>query len=103
MASPLITAEDQTTCTHDGQAKPTTVESKVCILGQPIVVLSATYTVSGCPASNPGPCATGKWMKGAQRILANGVPVVLANSPSISPQTGFPLKLQKTQSRVLGT
>jgi hypothetical protein len=92
-------------CAHAAQATPTTSDPRVLVSGQPIVTLTTPYTVAGCPFVPPGgngPCASAQWTRGAQRVLASGVPVVLLDSQSICAPTGTPLTPATTQTRVLG-
>lgn len=93
-------------CSHGGQAQPTMVNPRVLVSGQPVVTLTAPYVVAGCalpppPAAN-GPCITAQFMTGATRVLAEGVPVLLLDSPAICAPTGTPLLVVQAQPRVTG-
>lgn len=93
-------------CSHGGQAQPTVTSTRVTVSGQPIVTLSAPYTVAGCalpppPAAN-GPCVTAQFLTGATRITSEGQPVLLLDSQAICAPTGTPLIILTTQTRVTG-
>ncbi|MFL6211750.1 MAG: hypothetical protein ACJ74W_23080 [Pyrinomonadaceae bacterium] len=94
-------------CSHGGQALPTVTNPRVTVSGQPIVTLSAPYTVAGCalpppPAAN-GPCVTAQFISAATRITASGQPVLLQDSQAICAPTGTPLMILTTQTRANGT
>ena len=93
-------------CAHGGQAQPTFANTRVKVMGQPIVIQEAPYVIAGCafpppPVAN-GPCATAQWAFGALRITANGMPVLLTDSQAICTPTGTPLLISTTQVRVKG-
>jgi hypothetical protein len=93
------------TCAHPpGLAQPTAAVARVKVLGQPIVVQTTQYTVSGCALTgtpNP-PCATAQWVTGATRVRALGAPVLLQDSQSMCVPTGTPLTCSVVQARVKG-
>lgn len=92
-------------CAHAGQAVPTTVNPRVTVMGQPIVMQPAPYTVAGCPfnvSGSPVPCVTAQWTTAATRITANGMPVLLLDSQAICTPNGTPLLITVTQTRVTG-
>jgi hypothetical protein len=72
-------------CSHGGQAQPTSPNPRVLVSGQPIVLQPMPYSVIGCPfttpAGNPLPCVTAQWITAATRILSNGMPVLLIDTP----------------------
>src|SRR5258706_12085077 len=95
------------TCAHTGQALPLSSNPRVTVSGQPIVTLPAPYAVlPGCtmppPPGGNGPCVTAQFTTSATRVLANGVPVLLADSLSICTPTATPLAIVVTQTRVSG-
>lgn len=94
------------TCSHTGQAQPTVTSTRVTVSGQPIVTLSAPYTVAGCvlppPTAANGPCVTAQFTTAATRITSNGQPVLLQDSQAICAPTGTPLLILVTQTRVTG-
>jgi hypothetical protein len=93
-------------CIHTGDAQPTSTSLRVRVGGQPIVVLTTPYGIKQCknptpPASN-GPCVTAKWIKGATRVFASRVPVLLQDSAATCLPTGTGVKVVRTQLRVKG-
>jgi hypothetical protein len=93
-------------CAHGGQAQPTVPNPRVTVSGQPIVMLTTPYVVSGCalpppPAAN-GPCVTAQWVSAATRVTSNGQPVLLLDSQAVCAPTGTPLVVTVTQIRVSG-
>lgn len=91
-------------CAHAGQALPVTPDPRVRVAGQPVVTLASTYTVVGCPfvPPAPGPCVSARWIIGALRVRASGVPVLLRDSQAVCAPTGTPLTVLVTQVRVKG-
>jgi hypothetical protein len=93
-------------CAHlPGQAQPAAPTARVKVVGQPVVVQTTQYAVTGCALTgtqNP-PCATAQWSTGATRVKALGVPVLLQNSQSVCAPTGTPLRCTVVQARVKGT
>jgi hypothetical protein len=93
-------------CSHSGQAQPTSTNPRVLVSGQAIVTQTTSYTVTGCtlptPPNGNGPCATAQWVKGATRVFAGGVPVLLLSSQAICAPTGTPLLPTVAQTRVIG-
>ena len=85
-------------CPHGGQAimVPAT---RVRVSGMS-VALASVYTVAGCGGPTPpGPCATGKWLTFSTRVFADGQPLVLLDSQSLSAASGTPLIIAGTQVR----
>ena len=92
-------------CSHGGTAQPTVPYPRVTVSGQPIVLQVAPYAVAGCPniiGIVPVPCVTGNWLLGSLRIKANGLPVVLRDSLSITVPNATTLQVVNTQVRVQG-
>lgn len=93
-------------CAHAGQAQPTAPNPRVKVGGQPIVMQSTIYTISGCPfttpAGSPMPCVTGQWVSAATRVCAGGQPVLLIDSQAVCAPNGTPLNIVVTQTRVRG-
>ncbi len=102
----LLHAGATVQCAHGGQAMPTTVNPRVTVMGQPIVLQPSPFTIAGCPfttpASNPLPCLTAQWTTAATRIVSNGMPVLLLDSQAICTPNGTPLLITSTQTRVTG-
>ena len=93
-------------CAHAGQAQPTSLNPRVLVSGQPIVLQPAPYAIAGCPfvaGDVPSPCVTAQWITCATRILSNGMPVLLMDSQAICLPNGSPIMIIATQTRVTGT
>jgi hypothetical protein len=96
----------QVVCMHMGQAMPTAVSSNLIVVGQPVVLLTAPYSVAGCPFVPPGgtgPCATAQWMVGATRVTSFGTPLVIQSGVAVCVPTGTGLQVLAVQSRVTAT
>ena len=90
-------------CSHAGQAQPTTPNSRVTVSGQPTVLMTAPYAVTGCtlppPTAGNGPCVTAQWVSGTTRVTSNGQPLLVQSSQAICAPTGTPLIIVTTQTR----
>jgi hypothetical protein len=78
----------------------------VLVSGQPTVVMSAPYAISGCPfnvSGSPVPCVTGQWVMAALRVQSNGQPLVLLDSQSVCVPNGTPMLPVAAQTRVIGS
>jgi hypothetical protein len=95
------------TCSHGGQAQPTTPNPRVTVMGAPTVTLAAPYVVAGCtfppPTAGNGPCISAQFLTGSVRVTSLGQPLLLLSSTSICAPTGTPLLITVTQTRVVGT
>lgn len=92
-------------CSHAGLAQPTVPNPRVRVGGQPTVIQSNPYVITGCPFVPPGgngPCITGQWITAATRVRSQGVPLLLQDSQAICTPTGTPLTILVTQVRVKG-
>lgn len=92
-------------CAHAGQAQPAAPHPRVKVSGQPIVIQSIAYLITGCPfnvSGVPSPCLTAQWVSAATRVKANGQPVLLQDSQSICTPNATPLTIASTQIRVRG-
>lgn len=91
-------------CLHGGQAQPLVPNFRVKVSGQPTVLRSSPYSISGCanPPANVGPCTLANWVTAAIRVKSMGQPVLLQDSQSICSPTGTPLMVAVTQMRVKG-
>ncbi|MDS9470129.1 hypothetical protein RGQ15_21485 [Paracoccus sp. MBLB3053] len=95
------------TCSHGGQAMPTTTNPRVTVSGQPVVPLPAVWSVAGCalpppPAAN-GPCVTASFIMGTTRVTSLGTPLAIFTGISICTPTGTPLIASFAQPRVIAT
>lgn len=89
-------------CPHGGRA--VVVPSlRVKVSGMPVAIASV-YGVRDCTApSPPGTCVSGKWVTFSVRVKADGQPVVLTDSQSLSAASGTPLVILLSQLRAQGT
>ena len=93
-------------CTHGGQAMPTAPNPRVTLSGAPSAVISAPWTVAGCPGVPPSfipPCVTAQWTTGTTRVTSSGQPLVVMSGLAIAAPPGTPLIPLATQTRVLAT
>jgi hypothetical protein len=106
MPGPLLHLGAVVTCSHLGQAMPTTPNARVLVSGQPTVSLTSMYSVAGCtlppPTAGNGPCVTAQYVTSAVRVLSNGVPLLLMDSQAICVPTATPLIASVVQPRVVG-
>ena len=114
----LLTMTCQVTCMHGGQAMPTTPNPRVMIMGTPVPMPSAPFTVIGCamvvpPPAGPGPtpCASATFLPGTMtvRVTSMGQPLLCMTSmtgPAINVPPAPPLPLMPVsfagQTRVTG-
>jgi hypothetical protein len=106
MPGPILHLGATVTCTHGGQAMPTTPQPRVLVSGQPVATQPGPWAVAGCafaPPSGNGPCVTGTYVTAATRVFAVGQPVVLMDSVSTCTPTGTPLIPLQVQTRVIGS
>lgn len=104
MPGPLLHVGATVLCSHAGQAQPMSPNPRVLVNGLPTVTMASPYAVAGCslPPSAGGPCLTAQWVRGASRVLSNGLPVLLLDSQAVCAPTGSPLLITFTQTRVIG-
>src|SRR5690606_17844716 len=93
-------------CTHGGQAIPTVPSPNITVMGQPVVLQPAPYSLAACPfttpAGNPLPCLTAQWITAATRITSFGMPILLIDSQAICAPNGTPVLVTASQTRVTG-
>ena len=106
MPGPLLHLGATVTCSHLGQATPTSPNPRVLVSGQPVVPLTSMYAVAGCTLPPPpganGPCVTGQYVTSATRVFGSGVPLLLLDSQAICVPSGTPLLAAVAQIRVTG-
>ena len=92
-------------CAHGGQAQPTAPNPRVMLSGQPSVLLTAPWTIAGCPLVPPPlpPCVTAQWIVGTVRVTSTGQPLVVQSGQAICVPNGTPLMPVVQQTRVMGT
>lgn len=106
MSGSLLHAGAVVMCAHAGQAQPMVSNPRVKVGGQPTVVQSSTYSVSGCSfniSGTPSPCVTAQWTTAALRVRSNGQPLLLQDSQALCTPNGTPLTVAFTQARVRGS
>jgi hypothetical protein len=106
MAGFLLNSSSSVLCAHAGTAQPTVTNPRVTLSGQPSVVLSGAYSVSGCSFSTsagPSPCVTAQWTVAATRVLSGGQGLLLEDSQAVCTPNGTPVTVVVTQQRVRGT
>jgi hypothetical protein len=97
-------------CPHAGKFSIVTSNSRVKIVGQPVVTQQDIYTISGCPftlpVGKPQPCVLAKWLMVATRVKIGGIFVVLKDSlaicQSIEQAPQGPPNIVVTQTKVKG-
>jgi hypothetical protein len=101
---------DQTSivlCIHAGQARPIMTCPRVEVVGNPVVIQSCVYTISGClhpsPTAGNGPCVTAQFTSAATRVKVGGQPILLKDSMATCTPTGTGVNIVMTQTRVKGT
>jgi hypothetical protein len=106
MPGPLLHLGATVTCSHLGQATPTSPTPRVLVSGQLVVPMTSTYAIAGCTLPPPpganGPCVTAQYVTSATRVFSSGVPLLLLDSQAICAPTGTPLLAAITQIRVTG-
>jgi hypothetical protein len=111
MGAPLCHVGFQAICPHAGQVTAIPSSPRVMVGGQPVVTLSDTYLVAGCPFTVPGPkpqpCVKVQWLVPAMRVLVGGQPAILqsSNGLCLSPEQipQGPPSVLVTQVRAMGT
>lgn len=104
MPGPVLHLGATVLCGHGGQAVPGAPVPRVLVSGQPVVTIFSPHVVAGCAfASPPGPCVSGMWMVGSQRVFAMGLPVAIQSGAGLCVPNGAPLVSPAAQPRVLAT
>ena len=114
MGTPLLTSASTIQCTHAASVSAVASSQRVKFGGEVAVVLSDTFTVSGCPfqipvgaGTKPQPCTTVQFIVPAVRVKVGGQPALLQSSSGICqsaeqiPQG--PPSVVQVQARVGGT
>jgi hypothetical protein len=102
MAGLLVQQGAVVLCAHGGQAQPTAPNLRVLASGAATFVLSAPWTVAGCPLppNAGGPCTLATWTSGTVRVTSLGQPLVMQGGTATCTPTGVPLNVAATQPRV---
>jgi uncharacterized Zn-binding protein involved in type VI secretion len=105
MPGPIVQLGAVVMCSHAGTATPLVPSTRVLVSAQPVITLASPYAVAGCaltPSGGPF-CVTGQVTSGAERVLVEGMPVVLQTSSSTCVATGTPLIFVSAQLRAIAT
>ena len=106
MPGPMLHLGATVTCSHGGQALPTSPNPRVLVSGQPVVTQASPWAVAGCgfvPLAGNGPCVTATYVAAAARVFVGGAPAILLDSISVCAPTGTPLIPVQAQTRVIGS
>ena len=110
MPGPVLHTGTIATCPHAGPLNIIAASPRVLVSGMPVAVLTDQGLVTGCVFTvgpKPQPCVTTRWIVGAARVMANGVPVLI-NPPVAICQSaeqipaGPPI-ISGSQTRVIAT
>lgn len=105
MGDYLIQEGATVTCSHSGQATPSSTNSRVTISGQATVLLTSQWTIAGCPLTPPPlpPCVSAQWLTGTTRVTSAGQPLVIQSGQAVTVPNGTPLIPVVVQARVTAT
>jgi hypothetical protein len=93
------------TCAHGGQAQPLAGNPRVKLGGAPALTITTQFAIAGCPnvvGPSPFPCVLASFVAGSTRVKVMGMPLLIADSPSVNAPTGVPTTVINTQLRVKG-
>jgi hypothetical protein len=85
----LVNMNCKVTCSHGGQAMPTAPNPRVKVMGTPVPMSAAPFTVAGCPMTipppagpGPTPCVTATFLPPTMtvRVKSMGQPLLLQTS-----------------------
>jgi uncharacterized Zn-binding protein involved in type VI secretion len=106
---PLYHVGGTALCPHGGQVTVVPTNTRVLVSGQPVAIMSDTFTVAACVfqiSGAPHPCVLVKFIAPATRVMVNGAPAILQTSAGLAqaadqaPQG--PPSIVVTQVRVQG-
>jgi hypothetical protein len=111
MPGPVLHTGAIATCPHGGMLSIVVASPRVMVNGMPAAVLTDQGLVAGCvftvPPAKPQPCVTTRWIAGATRVVANGVPLLInpcvAICQSAEQIPGGPPIITGSQTRVIAT
>lgn len=111
MPGPVLHAGANATCPHGGVLTIVAASPRVQVGGMPAAVLTDQGLIAGCaftiPGPTPQPCVTTKWIAGATRVTANGVPLLInpcvALCLAANQIPGGPPIITGSQTRVVAT
>ncbi len=82
MPGPILHLGATVTCSHGGQALPTTPSARVLLSGQPAVAQASPWTVAGCgfvPPGGNGPCVSATFRSGSAMTPTPGSSCAASN------------------------
>ena len=99
------------TCPHGAMLSIVVANPRVMVSGMPAAVLTDQGLIAGCvftvPGPKPQPCVTTRWIAGATRVQASGVPLLInpcvAVCLSAEQIPGGPPIIMGSQTRVIAT
>ena len=111
MPGPVLHTGATATCPHGGMLTIVVASPRVTVNGMPAATLTDQGLVAGCaftlPGGKPQPCVTTRWIAGATRVTANGVPLLInpcvALCLSAEQIPGGPPIISGSQTRVIAT
>ena len=110
MPGPVLHPGTIATCPHGGVLTIVAASPRVLVNGVPAAVLTDQGLVAGCvfmAGPKPQPCVTTRWIAGATRVLAGGVPLLInpcvAICQSVEQIPGGPPIITGSQTRVIAT
>jgi hypothetical protein len=107
MPGPILHQGAGVNCAHGGTAQPAGTYPRVLVGTLPVRVQPFPELVAGCALPPPpvanGPCVSASWVTASVRVLAGGMPVVLADSLSLTAPSGTPLLVVSSQQQVVAT
>jgi len=87
MSGLILDLGAEITCPHGGEVLPATASTRVVIDGMPVLQVSGSFPIAGCPleapipdGTKPQPCTEVLWNAPAARVLASGHPVLVTTS-----------------------
>ncbi|MER6307680.1 PAAR-like protein [Streptomyces sp. NPDC001657] len=90
MPGNLLHSGASVNCAHGAPAQTVTANTKVLVAGAPVLTVTDTTTVAGCPfqvpvgpGTKPQPCVRVTWLTPATRVLVNGQPALLHTSTGL--------------------
>lgn len=111
MPGPVLHSGATAVCPHGGTLTIVAASPRVTVSGMPAAVVTDLGLVAGCaftlPVGKPQPCVTTRWLVGATRVLAGGVPLLInpcgALCLSVEQIPGGPPIVTGSQTRVVAT
>ena len=82
----FLTSASTLLCPHGGMVVATPADRRVSFGGDPAVVATDTFDISGCPFppdGDPHPCVTVKWTDPAARSAAGGGQTLTTHSTGV--------------------